>query len=134
MLMGEASEKDFCTRIVDNQKLFEAARDCTTTQEEHDRNLKALREKASGSVQSLLEEYDVDVIVGPGDSRTGSVGAASDFPVANLPLGFADFNGRGFGLHMIAPKYHEAKMLRVMAAWEATFPDYVRPPPLLLEM
>jgi amidase len=94
--------------------------------------LKALREKASAGVRSLLEEYDIDVIIGPGDSRTGSVGSAADFPVANLPLGFANFNGRGFGLHMIAPKYQEAKMLQIMAAWEKTFPENVRPPPLLL--
>lgn len=113
--------------------MLEAVRDCTTTKDKFDRNLKALRDKAAESVLRLLEEYDVDVVVGPGDSRTGSVGSASDFPVANLPLGFANFNGRGISLHMIAPKYQEAKMLQIMAAWEATFPENVRPPPLLVE-
>jgi amidase len=118
----------------DDQKLLEAARDCLTSREEYNRNLKALREKGSSSIQSVLFEYDVDVIVGPCDSFAGMAGAASDFPVANLPLGFADFNGRGFSLHMLAPKYEEAKMFRIMAAWEATFPDNVRPPPALLDM
>jgi amidase len=66
-------------------------------------NLHALREDASKAVLSLLKEYDVDVIIGPGDSRTGSVGSASGFPVANIPLGFAFFNGRLFTLHMIVP-------------------------------
>jgi amidase len=113
--------------------MLEAVRDCTTTKEEFERNMNALRDKASGSVRSLLKEYDVDVIVGPCDSRTGSVGSASGFPVANLPLGFAHFNGRGFGLHMIAPENQEAKMLQIMAAWEASFPENVRPPPLLVE-
>jgi amidase len=32
-------------------------------------------------------------------------------PVGNLPLGFADFNGREFSLHMVAPENPEAKML-----------------------
>jgi amidase len=117
----------------DNQKILESARDTNMTQDIFDRNFKALRDTASKSVLDLLKEYDLDVIIGPADSRTASVGAASGFPVANLPLGFADFNGRAFALHMIAPDRHEAKMLQIMAAWEATFPNNVRPSPLLLE-
>lgn len=113
--------------------MLEAVRDCTTTKEEFERNLKALRDKAASIVTQLLEVYDVDVIVGPSDSRTGSIGSAAGFPTANLPLGFAHFNGRGFGIHMIAPRNEEAKMLQIMAAWEATFPEGISPPPLLLE-
>jgi len=113
--------------------MLEAARDNTMTREVFERNLKALRDKASGNVIDLLKKYDVDVVLGPSDSRTGSVGAAAGFPVANLPLGFAQFNGRGFALHMIAPEKQESKMLQIMAAWEATFPENVRPPPLLVE-
>jgi amidase len=85
-------------------------------------------------VKQLLDEFDVDVILGPSDSRTASVSSASGFPVGNLPLGFADFNGRGFSLHMVAPENSEATMLQVMAAWEATFPENVRPPPSLTKM
>ncbi|MCJ1313408.1 hypothetical protein MMC25_007086 [Agyrium rufum] len=95
---------------------LEGGRDCTTTKAEFERNLKAFREMASRIVKNLLKEYEADVIIGPCDSRTGSVGSSSDFSVANLPLGFADFDGRGFGLHMLAPKVEEAKMLPIMAA------------------
>jgi len=116
-----------------NQKLLEAVRDCKTTDEEYERNLKALRDTASSSVSNLMKEYDVDVIVGPCDSLTGSVGSASGFPTANLPLGFAGFNGRAFSLHMIAQPAQEQLLLQVMAAWEATFPENVRPPPQLVE-
>lgn len=94
--------------------------------------MKALRDKALGNVKSLLEEYDVDVILGPCDSRIGSVASAAGFPSANLLLGFAEFNGRGFALHMIAPENSEQKMLQIMAAWEAIFPDNVRLPLLLI--
>ncbi len=109
-------------------------RDCTMTQETYDRNLKALRGFAANNVRGLLKEYDVDVILGPCDSRTGSVGSAAGFPVGNLPLGFAHFNGRPFSLHMIAPANEEAKMLQIMAAWEATFPENVKPPPQMLNL
>jgi amidase len=94
--------------------------------------MEALREFASSKVKGLLHEHDLDVILGPCDSRTGSVGSASGFPVGNLPLGFAEFNGRPFALHMLALENQEAKMLRIMAAWEGTFPENVRPPPLLV--
>lgn len=114
--------------------MLEMARDGNMTQEVFDRNFNALRERASSHVRSLLEAHDIDVVLGPCDSRTGSVGSASGFPVANLPLGFADHNGRAFSLHMIAPSGQEAKLLQIMSAWEATFPGNVKPPPLLLDL
>ncbi|KAF2793354.1 amidase signature enzyme [Melanomma pulvis-pyrius CBS 109.77] len=115
-----------------NQDFLELARDDNTTKDVFERNMNALREFASSKVKGLLHEHDLDVILGPCDSRTGSVGSASGFPVGNLPLGFAEFNGRPFALHMLAPENQEAKMFRIMAAWEATFPENVRPPPLLV--
>ena len=82
-------------------------------------------------ILEFLEKYDVDVIAGPCDSRFASVGSAAGVPVGNLPLGFAHFNGRPFSLHVLAPKDEDVRILRVMSAWEATFPENVRPPPLL---
>lgn len=115
----------------DNQAILEAGRDTTITEDEYVRNAKALRSKSAGNFLELLEKYDVDVIAGPCDSRFASVGSAAGLPVGNLPLGFAHFNGRPFSLHVLAPKDEDLRILRVMSAWEATFPENVRPPPLL---
>jgi amidase len=117
----------------DNQKGLEAMRDCTMTAEEYARNATAIREAARAAVQRALKDHDVDVILGPCDSRINSVGAAAGYPVGNLPLGYANFNGRGFSLHAIAPAGDEAKIFQIMSAWEATFPDNVRPPKVLVE-
>ncbi|KAK3389254.1 amidase signature domain-containing protein [Podospora didyma] len=114
-----------------NQLGLEISRDDTTTQEVHDRNAKAMRESSAGAINRMLEEYGVDVLFGPGDSLFASVAAAAGFPVGNFPLGFAHFNGRPFGLHGTA--VDERKVLAVMSAWEATFPENVRRPPLLVE-
>jgi amidase len=76
-----------------------------------------------------MVDYEVDVNLGPGDSRTASMASAAGFPSANLPLGLADFNDRGFGLHMIARPDEEKIMLVVMEAWEVTFPNSIHPPP-----
>ncbi|KAM6508595.1 hypothetical protein FSOLCH5_011590 [Fusarium solani] len=116
-----------------NQKGLEAGRDTNITQEEYDRNFKALRAAASHTLLSVMKGYDVDVLLVPCDSRFASVGAAAGFPVGNLPLGFADFNGRPFSLHAIAPANEEVKIFQVMSAWEASFPDNVCPPPLLVD-
>lgn len=130
---NEHADIEFTARN-DNQKGLEAMRDCTMTQATYDHNLQVLRGFAANNVRRLLKEHDVDVILGPCDSRMGSVGSAAGFPVGNLPLGFAHFNGRPFSLHMIAPANEEAKALQIMAAWEATFPENVKPPPQLVEL
>lgn len=106
-------------------------RDYTITAEEYTRNATAIRAAARDAVRQVLEDYDVDVNFAPYDSRMNSIGAAAGYPVGNFPLGYADFNGRGFSLHTIAPAGEEAKIFQVMSAWEATFPENVRPPRIL---
>lgn len=48
-------------------------------------------------------------------------------PVASLPLGYSDFNGRPFGLQVFAKAHQEALLVQVQSAWEASFPK--RQPP-----
>ena len=61
-----------------------------------------------------------------------SVAAAASYPVGVMPLGFADFNGRAFGMNIIARSGEEHKILHAMSAWEATFPNARGPPPMLV--
>ena len=67
--------------------------------------------------------------MGPADARIASVAAAAGYPVATVPLGFADFNGRAFGMNLIARENEEGTLLQVMSAWEKTFGPR-RPPTL----
>ena len=52
------------------------------------------------------------------------------YPIATMPLGYLDFNGRPFGLCIIARAHQDALLLKVLSAWEATFGPRL-PPPLL---
>jgi amidase len=52
------------------------------------------------------------------------------YPMAAMPLGYADLNGRPFGLMALAGKHQEAKLFQLMNAWEGTFGPR-KPPPLL---
>lgn len=69
--------------------------------------------------------------MGPADARMASVAAAAGFPVGTVPLGYANFNGRAFGMNIIAAAGQESKMIEVMSAWENTFPEARKPPPIL---
>ncbi|SLM36569.1 Amidase signature domain [Lasallia pustulata] len=69
-----------------------------------------------------FHKYDVDVIIGPADSTLDMMIAAAGYPFATLPLSYFKKNGRPFGLVAVAPAWQEELLVRVMSAWEATFP------------
>ena len=50
------------------------------------------------------------------------------YPIATLPLGYLDFNGRPHGLAAIAAAHDEARLIQLQSAWEAAFPARKIPP------
>ncbi|CAK7233312.1 hypothetical protein SCUCBS95973_008552, partial [Sporothrix curviconia] len=82
-----------------------------------------------GGVDKALEENDVDVIIGPGDGPLFAIPGTAGYPVASLPLGYLDFNGRPFGMQITAKAHQEALLIQAQSAWEATFSKR-QPPPL----
>jgi len=70
--------------------------------------------------------------LGPADARMSTVAAAAGYPVGTVPLGFADFNGRAFGMNVVVGANQEGKMLQLMSACEKTFPEARVPPPQLV--
>ena len=112
--------------------MLEAALDNTMPESAFQKGLHSLRSHAQKSITETLCDYDIDVILGPADGRMASVAAAAGYPVGVVPLGFADFNGRAFGMNIIACNGEEGKILHAMSAWEKTFPDARGPPPMLV--
>ena len=53
------------------------------------------------------------------------------YPIASLPLGYLDYNGRAFGMVAIAGANGEAQLFEVMSAWDIMF-NPVKPPPMLV--
>ena len=91
--------------------------------------------------EETFAKYDIDVIVGPSDSELCRFSAARGkqvervlrfpissakvrlgFPIATLPISCLKFSRRPFGLTIAAPAHKEATLIKVMSAWEATFP------------
>ena len=91
-----------------------------------------MRKHSQEPILHSLEQFDIDIIVGPADGRIASTAACAGYPVATVPLGFAEFNGRAFGWNIIAPSNKETKILEFMSAWERTFPENRARPPLLV--
>jgi amidase len=54
------------------------------------------------------------------------------YPIASLPVGYLDFNGRPHGLAAIAAAHQDATLIQLQSAWEASNEPRL-PPPLLTE-
>lgn len=99
-------------------------------------------------IDKALNDNEVDILMGPGDgpffSISGTAGQVSQlhevfvhyadsclgYPGATLPVGYLNFNGRPFGLQIIAKAHQEEGLLiQAQSSWEATFPKRQPPPP-----
>ncbi|KAL2194061.1 amidase signature domain-containing protein [Corynascus similis CBS 632.67] len=71
--------------------------------------------------QRILDEafdgHGVNVIAAPADSSLCIHAAAAGYPIATVPLGQLRYNGRPFGLCMVAKARNEEVLLRFMHAW-----------------
>ncbi len=74
-----------------------------------------------GGLDKVIADYDIDVLLGPPTGRLATISAVSGYPIATVPLGYANFNGRAFGLALTAQSSREDLLLSVMSAWESTF-------------
>lgn len=114
----------------DNQAGFIRALDAKMTDEDYQSLITFARERCGKrGIDQTLDEYGVDIIMGPGDGAMFIISGTAGYPVASLPLGYLDYNGRPFGLQITAKAHQEALLIQVQSAWEATFPKR-RPPPL----
>ncbi len=72
-------------------------------------------------VNQCLNEYGVDIILGPGDSRMNELYATAGYPMAVVPLSYASFNGRPLGMCAVASANQEGLLIQFMSAWQAHF-------------
>ena len=59
--------------------------------------------------------------------------ARKEYPIASMPLGYLDFNGRALGMVALAAAHQDATLLKVMGAWDKTFDPVMQPPMLVGE-
>ncbi|KAM0801933.1 amidase signature domain-containing protein [Usnea florida] len=111
------------------QDFLERAASINMTSKEYDHLVEHARNVARGSgIDEVFREYDINIILGPAESAITQFAAAAGYPIATLPLGYLDFNGRPHGLAAIAVAHQEARLIQLQSAWEATFPARKTPP------
>ncbi|KPM44909.1 hypothetical protein AK830_g1647 [Neonectria ditissima] len=115
-----------------NQEILENGLKDDMSDDEYNQGLKHLRSSVRNAVELVLKETGADVVMASGESLLPSIAATAGYPIASVPLGFSDYNGRPFGMEIMARNGEEEKLFEVMSAWEAMFPECRRPPQLLV--
>ncbi|UKZ70721.1 uncharacterized protein TrAtP1_011692 [Trichoderma atroviride] len=115
-----------------SQSYLENALKCNIPATENAKTLASLRKLAGpDGIDKILKLYQLDAIASLADSPISSVASAAGYPVATMPLGVLDLNGRPFGISMTTGKHQEKKLFQIMSAWETLGPR--QPPPTLEE-
>lgn len=91
-----------------------------------------LRQASRAAVQEALNLHQLDAIIADGDSRLCAIASIGGYACGTMPLGYADFNGRGFGVQIMAGNEGEGPILDTMKAWKKSFPEGRQAPPLML--
>ncbi|KAI1378151.1 amidase signature domain-containing protein [Hypoxylon crocopeplum] len=111
-----------------SQDLLEGALNYKLSQEDRQTVIASIRRNSTElGIDKTLEENDLDVILGPGDSGFNLLTCGGGYPAATMPLSYLHFNNRPTSVFAIARRHHEETLLEVMRSWEATFPS--RKPP-----
>ena len=79
------------------------------------------------TIDRIMKELNIDAIVGTMDMMLAGLTALAGYPCATMPLGVLSRFGRPYGLCLIARKYEEGTLLRIMGAYETTFPPRAVP-------
>jgi amidase len=78
-------------------------------------------------IDAVFKKYDINIVIGPAESSLTVFAATAGYPIASLPVGYLDFNGRPHGLAAIASAHQEALLIQLQSAWEASFPARIPP-------
>ncbi|KAJ5928417.1 amidase signature enzyme [Penicillium verhagenii] len=77
-----------------------------------------LRKAARDILDACFEREKINVLAAPGDSSLCVHASAAGYPVATVPVGQLRYNGRPFGLCLVARAGEESTLLRFMEAYE----------------
>ncbi|KAK6451802.1 hypothetical protein FP744_10008053 [Trichoderma asperellum] len=115
-----------------SQSSLENALQCNISAAENAETLAFLRKLAGpDGIDQVLNLFKLDAVVLLADSPISSVASAAGYPIATMPLGVLDLNGRPFGVSMTASKHQEKTLFQIMSAWETL--GTRQPPPALQE-
>ncbi|KAL1854807.1 hypothetical protein Daus18300_011323 [Diaporthe australafricana] len=116
-----------------DQSKFEAGLTDKMTDEEYETGLKQLRKSFRDAIEKCFEATGADVIMASGQTFLPTMAAAAGYLLASVPVGFASYNGRPYGMEIMARNHEKEKIFKDMSAWEASFPRGRQAPPQLID-
>ncbi|KAF8865226.1 amidase signature enzyme [Acephala macrosclerotiorum] len=116
-----------------NQDQLLAAAKANMSNDEHEHLLQHARTISRElGIDKTLKDYEIDVIIAPGDSAFNLLVSSAGYTSATMPLSYLDYNGRPIGLAAFASANSERTLLQVLSAWEAASPPRKPPPSLVV--
>ncbi|KAM6480862.1 amidase signature enzyme [Trichoderma sp. SZMC 28011] len=111
----------------DQNQLLKATRD-PPTREIYEAVKERIRtvSKENG-IDKLFREKNLNILAFPMDSLMVFISAASGYPIATMPAGVIQADGRPYGLGIMAQTGREDLMFQFMSAFEAHFPSRAVP-------
>lgn len=130
-----------------SQSTLENSLNDNTTVAENHRTLTEVRELAGpNGIDKVLDQHNLDAIGVLTDSPLSSLASAAGkshplrlgisvvskdmnqgYPTCKMPLGVLRLNGRPFGMSFVTKAHQEAKLFRIMSAWQSTFERHAPP-------
>ncbi|KAJ5926219.1 Amidase [Penicillium verrucosum] len=100
------------------QNDLQGAMAATEEKEQIDELKQSLRRAARAILDDLFDKEGINILAAPGDSPLCVHASAAGYPVATVPIGQLRYNGRPFGLCLVARADEEETLLRFMAVYE----------------
>ncbi|KAJ4855571.1 amidase domain-containing protein [Trichoderma breve] len=111
----------------DQNQLLKATRDPPTREIYEGVKERIKTVSKENGIDKLFREENLNILAFPMDSLMVFMSAASGYPIATMPTGVIQADGRPYGLGIMAQTGREDLMLQFMSAFEAHFPPRAVP-------
>ncbi|KAK4182338.1 amidase signature domain-containing protein [Podospora australis] len=84
-------------------------------------------------VDEMFDDYNINVIIAPAEAFLSDFAACAGYPIASMPAGYLNYNGRPHGLVALARAHREDLLIQLQSAFEKTFPKRMPPTAEVME-
>ncbi|KAI0466325.1 amidase signature domain-containing protein [Xylaria cf. heliscus] len=127
----EHASKELPPNFPEQERLVDTIKNPINSEQYRDAVAVCRHVSRENGIDKALSESNVDLLAFPMDSPCPRVAAAAGYPIATMPIGTLDYNGRPFGLAIIAKAGREDVMFSFMSAFEENSGPRAVPPILV---
>jgi amidase len=117
--------------ITDQEWLLRALNTSTEPEDQAAAVLETRRRGGPDGLDKVFKTHEIDIIAAPADSSLCVWASAAGYPIATMPLDTLKYNGRPFGISMVARTGMEGLLLTFMRACEGILGERPLPLPLV---